>query len=58
MSKSRNKDEDKPVKRTESADKETDSEPMSPGLMKVIERLSFGLDEKRPDAVARRHQEN
>ena len=42
----------------EELDKETDADPIRPDLAEVIERHSFGLDEHRPEAVARRHQKN
>ncbi|HZK86981.1 MAG TPA: carboxyl transferase domain-containing protein [Syntrophomonas sp.] len=32
--------------------------PIRPELAELIERHSFGLDERRPEAVARRHQKN
>ena len=32
--------------------------PMSPGFAEMLNRHSFGLDEQRPEAVARRHQKN
>ena len=40
------------------ADKEIDGDPMRPDLIEVIDRHSFGLDERRPEAVARRQQKN
>jgi acetyl-CoA carboxylase carboxyltransferase component len=39
-------------------DKKTDIAAIRPELAKLIERHSFGLDERRPEAVARRHQKN
>jgi acetyl-CoA carboxylase carboxyltransferase component len=38
--------------------KETDSDPIRPDLAEVITRHSFGLDENRPEAVAKRQQKN
>ncbi len=39
-------------------DKEKDLHPLRPELVEVIHRHSFGLDENRPDAVARRQKKN
>ncbi len=39
-------------------DKKTATESIRPELAEVIKRHSFGLDENRPDAVARRRQKN
>ena len=41
-----------------SADKEGPMDPIRPELAEVIERHAFGLDERRPEAVARRQQKN
>ena len=41
-----------------SVDKETKNDSIRPDLAEVIERHSFGLDERRPEAVARRQQKN
>ena len=41
-----------------SADKKIDMDAIRPDLMEVIDRHSFGLDERRPEAVARRQQKN
>jgi acetyl-CoA carboxylase carboxyltransferase component len=38
--------------------KETDPNPMRPDLAEVVVRHSFGLDENRPAAVAKRQQKN
>jgi acetyl-CoA carboxylase carboxyltransferase component len=38
--------------------KETDTNPIRPELTEMINRHSFGLDENRPDAVAKRQQKN
>ena len=51
-------DEVEVVKSSKSADKEIDPDPMRPDLIEVIDRHSFGLDERRPEAVARRQQKN
>jgi acetyl-CoA carboxylase carboxyltransferase component len=39
-------------------DREKDIHPLRPELAEVIHRHSFGLDENRPDAVARRQKKN
>ena len=51
-------DEVEVVKGSKSADKEIDRDPIRPDLIEVIDRHSFGLDERRPEAVARRQQKN
>ena len=51
-------DEVEVVKSSKSADKEIDPDPIRPDLIEVIDRHSFGLDERRPEAVARRQQKN
>jgi len=38
--------------------KEDDTKPIRPELAEMIKRLSFGLDENRPEAVAKRGQKN
>jgi acetyl-CoA carboxylase carboxyltransferase component len=38
--------------------KETDTNPIRPELTEMINRHAFGLDENRPDAVAKRQQKN
>jgi acetyl-CoA carboxylase carboxyltransferase component len=38
--------------------KETDTNPIRPELTEMIHRHAFGLDENRPDAVAKRQQKN
>jgi len=40
------------------ADKESDLDLMRLDLIEVVDRHSFGLDERRPEAVARRQQKN
>jgi acetyl-CoA carboxylase carboxyltransferase component len=46
------------AKSAPAGNKETDSDPIRPDLAEVITRHSFGLDENRPEAVAKRHQKN
>lgn len=46
------------VKSSRSVDKEVDMEAIRPDLAEVIERHSIGLDERRPEAAARRQQRN
>ncbi len=46
------------TKNPATVDKETDTDQVRPDLTEVIERHSFGLDEHRPEAVARRRQKN
>ena len=58
MKESKINDEEKVVKNSKSADKEIDRDPIRPDLNEVIERHSLGLDERRPEAVARRQQKN
>jgi acetyl-CoA carboxylase carboxyltransferase component len=41
-----------------SVKKETDTNPIRPELIEMIHRHAFGLDENRPDAVAKRQQKN
>ncbi|RJR38758.1 MAG: biotin carboxylase [Desulfobacteraceae bacterium] len=41
-----------------SDDKETNQDSIRPDLAEVIERHSFGLDERRPEEVARRREKN
>ncbi len=38
--------------------KQDENKPIRPDLAEVIRRISFGLDENRPDAVAKRQQKN
>jgi acetyl-CoA carboxylase carboxyltransferase component len=38
--------------------KETETNPIRPELIEMIHRQAFGLDENRPDAVAKRQQKN
>jgi acetyl-CoA carboxylase carboxyltransferase component len=51
-------DEVEALKSSKAIDKEIDRDPIRPDLIEVIERHSFGLDERRPEAVARRQQKN
>jgi acetyl-CoA carboxylase carboxyltransferase component len=51
-------DEVEALKSSMAIDKEIDRDPIRPDLIEVIERHSFGLDERRPEAVARRQQKN
>ena len=37
---------------------ETDTKPIRPELAEMIKRHAFGLDENRPEAVAKRQQKN
>ncbi len=41
-----------------SVKKETETNPIRPELIEMINRHAFGLDENRPDAVAKRQQKN
>ncbi len=45
-------------KSSTSVDKENDNDSIRPDLAEVIERYAIGLDERRPDAVARRQKKN
>jgi len=54
MKKSRSKDEVEAGKKSESRDREVGHEPIRADLQGVIERHARGLDERRPEAVARR----
>jgi acetyl-CoA carboxylase carboxyltransferase component len=45
-------------KRASSVKKETETNPIRPELVEMINRHAFGLDENRPDAVAKRQQKN
>jgi acetyl-CoA carboxylase carboxyltransferase component len=54
MKKSKSKDEGEAGKNSKSRDRQIDQEPMRADLKEVIERHSRGLDERRPEAVARR----
>jgi acetyl-CoA carboxylase carboxyltransferase component len=56
MKKSKIKDEGKAGKSSKSKDRQVDEEPMRADLKEVIERHSRGLDEQRPEAVARRRE--
>jgi acetyl-CoA carboxylase carboxyltransferase component len=56
MRKSKSKDEVEAGKKFKSRDRQVDQEPMRADLQEVIERHSWGLDERRPEAVARRRE--
>ena len=58
MKTSKNKEEAMAGKSAPPIDKKTDRHPIRPELAEVIQRHSFGLDENRPEAVARRRQKN
>ncbi len=58
MKSSKINDEVEGGKSSKSADKEIDMDPIRPDLMEVVDRHSFVLDERRPEAVARRQQKN
>jgi acetyl-CoA carboxylase carboxyltransferase component len=46
------------AKTEKGADKKIDLDAIRPELEEVRKRHAFGLDENRPDAVAKRHQKN
>jgi len=56
MKKSKSKDEVKAGKKSKPRDRQVDEESMRADLKEVIERHSRGLDERRPEAVARRRE--
>jgi acetyl-CoA carboxylase carboxyltransferase component len=56
MKKSKNKDAVKTAKRSKIGNRQVDEEPMRADLQEVIDRHSRGLDERRPEAVARRRK--
>jgi acetyl-CoA carboxylase carboxyltransferase component len=58
MKKSKNKEKVKTGKNSKSRDRQVEREPMRADLKEVIERHSRGLDERRPEAVARRRKTN
>jgi acetyl-CoA carboxylase carboxyltransferase component len=58
MKKSRSKDEVEAGKNSKSRERRVEQEPMRADLQEVIERHSRGLDERRPEAVARRRKTN
>ncbi|MFZ2148023.1 MAG: hypothetical protein WAV28_12445 [Sedimentisphaerales bacterium] len=58
MKKSKIKGEVKAGKNSKSRDRQVDQEPMRADLKEVMERHSRGLDERRPEAVARRRETN
>jgi acetyl-CoA carboxylase carboxyltransferase component len=57
MNTSEIKEEEKTAKGSVAANK-NEPEAIRPDLAEVIERQAFGLDERRPEAVARRQQKN
>jgi len=58
MRKSKSKNEVGVGKHSKSKGRKVDEEPMRADLKEVIERYSLGLDEQRPEAVARRRGTN
>jgi len=58
MKTAKDKEEAAASKSAPVGNKETDSDPIRPDLAEVITRHSFGLDENRPEAVAKRQQKN
>ena len=58
MEKSKTNDQAKAGKSTPRADRIIDLAAIRPELAELIERHAFGLDERRPDVVARRQQKN
>ena len=58
MKKSKSKGEVEAGKDSKLKDRQVDEEPLRADLKEVIERHSRGLDERRPEAVARRRETN
>ncbi len=58
MKKSKDQEKAAPEKSSRPDSKITDTHSLRPELVEVIHRHSFGLDENRPEAVARRQQKN
>lgn len=58
MKTSKSKESTTAEKSSPPVDKKPAMQPIRPELAEVIKRTSFGLDENRPDAVARRQQKN
>ena len=58
MKKSKSDGEAGVGKKSRSKNRQVDQEPMRADLQEVIERHSRGLDERRPEAVARRRETN
>ncbi len=56
MKKFKSKGEAEAGKGSKSRDRQVDGEQMRADLQEVIERYSRGLDERRPEAVARRRK--
>ena len=58
MKKPKSNDEAEAGKNSKSKNRQVDQEPMRADLREVVERHSRGLDEQRPEAVARRRKTN
>jgi len=58
MKKPKSNDEAEAGKKSKSKNRQVDQEPMRADLREVVERHSRGLDEQRPEAVARRRKTN
>ena len=58
MKKPKSNDEAEAGKKSRSKNRQVDQEPMRADLREVVERHSRGLDEQRPEAVARRRKTN
>ena len=58
MKRPKGKDKAQSGKKSESKNKQVDQEPIRADLQEVIERHARGLDERRPEAVARRRKTN
>jgi acetyl-CoA carboxylase carboxyltransferase component len=56
MKKSKSNDKAEAGKKSRSKDRQVDQQPMRTDLQEVVERHSRGLDEQRPEAVARRRK--
>src|SRR4030043_17509 len=56
MKESKNRDEAEAGKKSRSKDRQVNQHPMRADLQEVAERHSRGLDEQRPEAVARRRK--
>ena len=58
MEKENPKNESAPAKKTPDEKQKKEKAPLRPELAELIKRLSFGLDENRPDAVEKRKKKN
>jgi acetyl-CoA carboxylase carboxyltransferase component len=58
METNQKKDEAAQAKKVTAAEQKTENNPIRPDLAEAIRRHSFGLDENRPDVVAKRKQKN